>query len=165
MRSNPRERKMLVGVRKKRKALNIKSQTINAGEIFTSEKTFELQVVRVMEDASRESRHEKEQTKSEMKRGVRNMKEQNRDYLIRFYHFNEHKPKSKVTDKKFFNSVLSSVPKLTNMWAEKRKSLKKELKVGRKINGYVVNTFNLCFQIILKYLLLASCIPSCILIQ
>ena len=38
---------------KKRKTLKIKSQTLNARENFTSEKTFELQIV---EDASRESK-------------------------------------------------------------------------------------------------------------
>lgn len=41
---------------KKRKTLKIKSQTINAAEIFTSEKTFELQVVLTMEDEFRESK-------------------------------------------------------------------------------------------------------------
>lgn len=55
-RSNPWKRKrQVVGVGEERKALNIKKQTINAGENFTSEKTFELQVVLTMEDGSRES--------------------------------------------------------------------------------------------------------------
>ena len=40
----------------KRKTLKIKSQTLNARENFTSEKTFELQIVLTMEEASRESK-------------------------------------------------------------------------------------------------------------
>lgn len=40
----------------KEKTLKIKSQTINAGENFTSEKAFELQVVLTIKDASRESK-------------------------------------------------------------------------------------------------------------
>lgn len=55
MKSNPWKRKTkVVGVEeRKRKTLKIKSQTI-AEKDFTSEKTFELQVVLTMEDASRE---------------------------------------------------------------------------------------------------------------
>ena len=40
----------------KRKTLKIKSQTLNARENFTSEKTFELQIILTMEEASRESK-------------------------------------------------------------------------------------------------------------
>lgn len=56
MKSNPWKRKsQVVGMEEgERKTLKIKGQTIIAEKNFTSKKTFKLQVVLTMEDASRE---------------------------------------------------------------------------------------------------------------
>lgn len=85
-------------------------------------------------------------------KGVRG-REQNKNYLIPFYHLKEHKPKSKATGKMSF--AFSSVLKSTLFGQRTRTFLKQEIGVVRTQSTHVVvniflNIFNHHFQIYFK---------------
>lgn len=92
-------------------------------------------------------------------------REQNKNYLIQFYHLKEHKPKSKAIDKMLFafSSVLTISSTLFGQ--RTRTFLKQEIGVVRTQSTHVVvniflNIFNLHFQIYFK--IFGFGIPSCV---
>ena len=135
-----------------RKTLKIKSQTINAGENFTSEKTFDLQVVLTVEDASREGKG-REQSKSEMKSEKEKRKSQ-KITTSSFIILTNISQRVRSQTKVFFISVLSSVPKSTNIWSENKKTFKAKNRNGKKVKCVMSLSTFLTFAIrfISKYL-------------
>lgn len=59
---------------------------------------------------------------------------ENKNYCIQFYHLNEHKLKSKATDKMscFFNLCLFTSSQVNTIWAENKNNFKARNQSGEK---------------------------------
>lgn len=114
-----------------------------------------------MEDASREGKG-REQSKSEMKSEKEKRKSQ-KITTSSFIILTNISQRVRSQTKVFFISVLSSVPKSTNIWSENKKTFKAKNRNGKKVKCVMSLSTFLTFAIrfISKYLFLASCIPSC----